>query len=214
VHRGRGVRGPPEPFDDLRVTGQVGPEHLDGDGPSELEVLREVDARRGGRGELATQLVAAGERRLRGLSHGADGSPAKLGSARPRALRALRARSAWRDLCAGLHAVGAAPRVYGSYGWQLLTGLDHVRAGSDIDLWLPVADAEHADAVAGRLQRFEADGPRLDGELVFGDGAAVAWREWLAWRVGRVNGLLVKTLDGCSLVHSRAWQATTMAEAA
>ena len=26
--------------------------------------------------------------------------------------------------------------------------------------------------------------PRLDGELVFGDGAAVAWREWAEWRAG------------------------------
>ena len=41
--------------------------------------------------------------------------------------------------------------------------------------------------------------PRLDGELRFPDGAAVAWREWEAWRAGRSRAVLVKRLDGCSL---------------
>jgi phosphoribosyl-dephospho-CoA transferase len=116
------------------------------------------------------------------------------------------ARPAWRDLCAGLKAANAHARVYGSHGWQLLSGLDHVRAGSDIDLWLSVADADQADAVAACLQSADAGLPRLDGELMFGDGAAVAWREWLAWRAGRVKSLLVKSISGSALVHARGWQ--------
>ena len=125
------------------------------------------------------------------------------------------ARPAWRTLCAGLKAAGANARVYGSYGWQLLSGLDHVRAGSDIDLWLSVSDADQADAAVACLQSFSSGQLRLDGELVFGDGTAVAWREWFAWRTGRVKELLVKSIDGSSLVRSPAWQgAAAIAEAA
>jgi len=125
------------------------------------------------------------------------------------------ARAAWRGLCTDLRAAGVRARVYGSYGWQLLTGLDHVRAGSDIDVWLAVADAGQADAAASCLQRFTSAPLRLDGELMFGDGSAVAWREWRAWRDGRVKGLLVKSLDGCVLVKASTGQApTALAEAA
>ncbi|MGM9489904.1 malonate decarboxylase holo-[acyl-carrier-protein] synthase [Ideonella sp. YS5] len=119
-------------------------------------------------------------------------------------------RPSWRSLCAHLKAAGIAARVYGSYGWQLMSGFDHVRAGSDIDLWLSVADADQADAAAAHLQSFSSDLLRLDGELLFGDGSGVAWREWLAWRSGSVKGLLVKSLHGSSLVHSPDWQAAPL----
>jgi len=125
------------------------------------------------------------------------------------------ARPAWRSLCADLKAANAIARVYGSYGWQLLSGFDQVHAGSDIDLWLSVSDVGQADTVAACLQSVSGELPRLDGELMFNDGAAVAWREWLAWRAGRVKSLLVKTIAGSSLVHSRGWQGVAaFAEAA
>jgi phosphoribosyl-dephospho-CoA transferase len=60
---------------------------------------------------------------------------------------------------------------------------------------------EQADAAAALLRSFPCELPRLDGELVFDDGAAVAWREWLAWRAGRALALLVKRIDGSSLSH-------------
>jgi len=110
-----------------------------------------------------------------------------------------RVRARWLGLCAGLHALGVVPRVHGSYGWQTLSQLDHVRARSDIDLWIAVSDMEQADAAAGLLQSFPCERPRLDGELVFEGGAAVAWREWLAWRAGRARALLVKRIDGSTL---------------
>ena len=115
------------------------------------------------------------------------------------------ARPPWRDLCAALKATGAVSRVYGSYGWQLMSGLDHVHAGSDIDLWLSVSDADQADAVAACLQRFAVQAPRLDGELMFDDGAAVAWREWRVWRAGATTALLVKGIDGPSLQRLPGW---------
>lgn len=124
-------------------------------------------------------------------------------------------RSAWRGLCASLKATGVNARVYGSYGWQLLSGLDHVRTGSDIDLWLSVSGRDQADAAVACLQSFPGEPLRLDGELMFGDGTAVAWCEWLAWRSGRVKSLLVKTLGGSALVTSPPWQgAAVIAEAA
>jgi phosphoribosyl-dephospho-CoA transferase len=123
-------------------------------------------------------------------------------------------RPAWRSLCCSLKAAGANARVYGSYGWQLLSGLAYVHAGSDVDLWLSGSDADQADALAACLQSFSDRHPRLDGELMFDDGAAVAWREWLAWRAGRVKALLVKTIDGSSLVHTPGWQGATASTAA
>jgi phosphoribosyl-dephospho-CoA transferase len=125
------------------------------------------------------------------------------------------ARGAWSSLCAQLKATGATARVYGSYGWQLLSELDHVHAGSDIDVWLAVSNAHQADAAAACLQSFSNTWLRLDGELMFSDGAAVAWREWLVWRAGAVKGVLVKAIDGSSLLRSRAWQdRAAMVEAA
>lgn len=115
-------------------------------------------------------------------------------------------RRSWRALCGGLAACGVAARVYGSHGWQLLTGLDHVRPGSDIDLSIAVDSATQADAVAVLLQSW-SDGLRLDGELVFTGDRAVAWREWLAWRAGRTARVLVKRLDGVALADAPFWLA-------
>jgi len=109
------------------------------------------------------------------------------------------ARRPWRELCARLHALGVVARVHGSYGWKHFTQLDHVQASSDVDIWITVSDMAQADAAAALLQSFPCERPRLDGELVFDGGAAVAWREWLAWRAGRARALLVKRIDGSSL---------------
>ncbi len=134
----------------------------------------------------------------------------------------------WRALLAMLAAADCAPRVYGGYGWQALTRLAYVHAASDIDLLLPVDSAAQADAVArvlalqrgsdlafcppsseaggthaspeGRRQGLTPwNGPRLDGELLFPDGAAIAWREWLAHREGRAAQVLVKRLHSVAL---------------
>jgi phosphoribosyl-dephospho-CoA transferase len=108
-------------------------------------------------------------------------------------------RASWRRLCAGLRATGAAARVYGSYGWQRLSGLDHVHARSDLDLWIAVSDFAQADAAVALLRDFPPGGPRLDGELAFDGGIAVAWREWADWRAGAARSLLIRTLSGASL---------------
>lgn len=115
------------------------------------------------------------------------------------------ARVAWRGLCAALADSQASARVYGGYGWQQITGLDYVHAGSDLDLWVRVNDAAQADQVAALLAGLTPEtftGPRLDGELVFPDGTAVAWREWRAWRAGRARGLLLKRLHGAAMADA------------
>lgn len=116
-----------------------------------------------------------------------------------RTLLPSRARREWQHLCTALARCGALARVHGSHGWQRITGLDHLRLGSDIDLCIHVAHADHADEVVALLQAFARRQPRLDGELVFPDSGAVAWREWLAWRAGLSRHVLVKRLEGCSL---------------
>lgn len=113
------------------------------------------------------------------------------------------ARAPWRLLCTALDGLGVPVRVYGSHGWQWLTGWAYLRPGSDVDLYLPVQDAAHADAVVRQLAASAAADPalpRLDGEVVLPDGAAVAWREWHDWRRGGVREVMVKRLRGVQLV--------------
>lgn len=115
------------------------------------------------------------------------------------------ARGPWHTLCDGLAALAVDARVYGSHGWQVLSGMASLHADSDIDLLVAVASVHQADAVVALLTRTPFDTPRLDGELVFADGAAVAWREWAAWRAGAVSRLLVKRVDGAALERAGDW---------
>jgi len=115
------------------------------------------------------------------------------------------AREAVRELADRLDACHATARVFGSYGWQAISRLDHVRTDSDLDLSVAVDGAVHADAAVRALASFGAVRPRLDGELVFGDAAAVAWREWREWRAGRARAVMVKRIDGVCLQRDTAW---------
>lgn len=114
-------------------------------------------------------------------------------------------RGAASELLGRLDASHAAARVFGSYGWQAISGLVHVRTGSDLDLSVSVEGAAHADAVVRELVSFEAEPLRLDGELMFADGTAVAWREWNEWRAGGAKAVMVRRLDGVALYHDAAW---------
>lgn len=117
------------------------------------------------------------------------------------------ARAAWLTLCAGLASLGVTARVYGSHGWQQLTGLTYVHPQSDIDLLLPVQAAPQADRVCALLLRGAPHMPRTDGELAFLNGAAVAWREWVQWRSGQVRQVLVKRIEGSTLEDPAQWLA-------
>lgn len=115
------------------------------------------------------------------------------------------AQAPWRRLCDQLGALGLHAQVYGSHGWQHLTGLAYLRAQSDLDLFVPVPDAQAADAAAALQAEAGIDSPRLDGELGLADGSAVAWREWRDWRAGRVAQILVKRLQGVALASGTDW---------
>jgi phosphoribosyl-dephospho-CoA transferase len=108
------------------------------------------------------------------------------------------ARPAMQALQGALHRLGVRARVYGSTGWQCLTGLRYLHEHSDLDLWLAVDDAQQADRVVDLLRACDV-ALRIDGELVFPHGGAVAWREWAAWREGRCRGVLVKRLHGAAV---------------
>lgn len=109
------------------------------------------------------------------------------------------ARPAWHALCRAAQACGVQPRVYGSFGWQAISGMSHVRVDSDVDLWVAVTGLEQADEVAELLARTDVPGLRLDGELVLDGDNAASWREWLTWRSGGTRSILVKSVDGCRL---------------
>lgn len=125
-----------------------------------------------------------------------------MAGAFPTLLQATR-RYRWPAAAAALDRAlrqhGIVAHVYGSHGWQMLSGERYVHGDSDIDLSLAVAGFDSACLAARALG--DADwGRRLDGELVFADGSAVAWREFARAIDGRTAQLLVKRLDGPQLV--------------
>ncbi|MFL5264754.1 MAG: malonate decarboxylase holo-[acyl-carrier-protein] synthase [Anaeromyxobacteraceae bacterium] len=106
-----------------------------------------------------------------------------------------------RELAARLRAADVEPAVYGSLAWQHVAAdpaLAYVTPESDVDLLVRPSTRASADAALAILTEAAAAEPvpRLDGELVLPDGAAVAWRE-LASTAARV---LVKTTATARLI--------------
>jgi phosphoribosyl-dephospho-CoA transferase len=110
-----------------------------------------------------------------------------------------------------LASAGATARVHGSHGWQALTGEVYVHAGSDLDLSIEVPHAAAARAAVIALEAARLP-LRVDGELAFPDGSAVAWREYSQLLQGQVDQVLLKRLHGPQLAHAGrapwpdAWQ--------
>ncbi len=96
--------------------------------------------------------------------------------------------------------LGIAPRLFGSLMWQCVTGMPYARDGSDLDLlWVlpPGADAlARVPALLAALDAIRSEGVRVDGEIVFPDGAA-NWQELLAARPE--DEVLVKTETAITL---------------
>lgn len=91
-------------------------------------------------------------------------------------------------------------RAYGSLALQAVTGLTYLTESSDIDLLFKPASLHELDAGMQLLQTHAHHLP-LDGEIVFPDGAAVAWKEW---RDAAASGarVLVKDAVGVRLVST------------
>lgn len=110
----------------------------------------------------------------------------------------------WRPACYRL--VGEAGRlalelrVYGSAGWERLTGERYLRPGSDLDLLvhpLPGWCPETALALFREMAGWHA--PRLDGEVRLGGGDFASWRELTL----DTTAILVKTA-GPALLRPRS----------
>jgi phosphoribosyl-dephospho-CoA transferase len=100
---------------------------------------------------------------------------------------------------------GAQARVYGSHGWQALTGEPYVHAASDIDVQIRVPGFEAACQALPLLLQARLPG-RLDGEFAFPGGHAIAWREFahLLPPTQPAAQVLVKSLGGPRLMPA-AW---------
>ncbi|QCG93621.1 MULTISPECIES: malonate decarboxylase holo-[acyl-carrier-protein] synthase [unclassified Azospirillum] len=143
-----------------------------------------------GAGELRLGLATPDKRRI-GLHVAADAVAEHWGPL-PLAEAVDAAPEAWRAMLAELVrralAVGVTPAVYGSLAWQHRTGLGYVRPDSDIDLLFAPRERWQLDGLLDLLAAAGDGTPRLDGEILLPDGAAVAWREL----AGRPARLLVK----------------------
>ena len=87
---------------------------------------------------------------------------------------------AWREPLAALERqaadAGLGLAVYGSVALQALTGMQYVTAASDIDLLLrPLTRKQLMNGLD--VLAAHANVLPLDGEVVFPDGRAVAWKE-------------------------------------
>lgn len=116
--------------------------------------------------------------------------PLALRAALPQAPPAWsRALNAFAGDC--LHS-GIAMRIYGSWAWQILTQQSYLTRTSDIDLLFTPGSAEELRRGIALLAQHAARLP-LDGEVVFADGQAVAWKEcWQALQGDGGQQVLVK----------------------
>jgi phosphoribosyl-dephospho-CoA transferase len=96
-------------------------------------------------------------------------------------------------------ALGVTLRGFGSAAWQALTGLAYLRDDSDVDLICRPRSASQLDAVLALFDGWEERSHRrIDAEIVFAGGRAVAWREWQ--RTGPSSLVVVKSPRGAALV--------------
>lgn len=100
----------------------------------------------------------------------------------------------WRGELAALAAQVPA-LAFGSLAMQAFTGLPYLREASDIDLLIAPRTRDELTSGLAALSAYHDRLP-LDGEIVFPNGDAVAWKEWLQAGGARV---LVKSLSGVHL---------------
>ena len=112
--------------------------------------------------------------------------------------------AAWRAPLAALEReafeAGLGLEVYGSVALEALTGQPYLTPGSDIDLLLRPVNRSQLMAGLALLARHAATLP-LDGEVVFADASAVAWKELrAAFDSAPGTRVLAKGLDRVALV--------------
>lgn len=110
----------------------------------------------------------------------------------------------WHEALAALEreaaAAGIGLAVYGSVALEALTGQPYLTPASDIDLLLQPLSRAQLMAGLELLARHAAVLP-LDGEVVFADGRAVAWKELrAAFDSAAGTRVLAKGLERIALV--------------
>lgn len=110
----------------------------------------------------------------------------------------------WREGLATLEReaaeAGIGLAVYGSVALEALTGQRYLTPASDIDLLLQPLSRAQLTAGLALLARHAAALP-LDGEVVFADGRAVAWKELrAAFESAPGTRVLAKGLERIALV--------------
>ena len=115
------------------------------------------------------------------------------------------APKSWRDSLKLLHVLFTntvtEARTYGSLSSQIFTGMNYLDEKSDLDLLLECGEITKLRELLLALESFSPNHPRLDGEIVFPSGWAVAWREFaVALRNGVPRKVLAKSDREISLV--------------
>ena len=98
-----------------------------------------------------------------------------------------------------LEALGLQARVYGSHGWQFITGMTCVHGASDLDLRFEAPDLYTAMALCKMLAEIDQGMP-MDGEIVFHQGDTVAWRELHQLASGQVHQVLTRNRHRLRLI--------------
>jgi phosphoribosyl-dephospho-CoA transferase len=137
-------------------------------------------------------------------------SPAAvIARAAPTSLRAVahKADPAWQPTIAALVALGerhgVEPAAFGSLLWEHHTGLTYLSPTSDLDvIWSAHGGCNIASLLRGIAQIERVAPMRIDGEIVFPQGAAANWRELhKALDEDRAAEILIKTMDGVRAVN-------------
>ncbi len=137
--------------------------------------------------------------------------PLRVAAAEVRELRApldigavvTHALPAWRAALVELQYKAMAQaldlRVYGSLALQALTGLDYLRASSDIDVLFTPGNRFQLERGVRLLTEYAQRLP-LDGEIQFPAGA-VAWKEWHRAADNPAARVLLKRRDDVILMR-------------
>lgn len=129
--------------------------------------------------------------------------------AAPTSLRTVapKAVPAWQPTIAALVVLGERhgiePAAFGSLLWEHHTGLTYLSPTSDLDvIWSAQAGCHIASLLRGIAQIERGAPMRIDGEIIFPQGAAANWRELhKALDEDGPAEILIKTMDGVRAVN-------------
>jgi len=100
---------------------------------------------------------------------------------------------ALRRFAAALAGNALQVGVYGSTAWECVSGMRYRHEGSDVDVVCDVASSAGLNACLAAFERGTRDfRARLDGEIRFAGGRAVAWRELAEACAGTAGVVLAK----------------------